>query len=63
MLKELYEGSQALFAGLGQSSNGMGHVHDYLVIRIGFGGNVLRHAPELGDSICETIRVNRQLPG
>ncbi len=58
-LKELFEGSESLFRGL--------YIHDrwdwsirYPVIRISFGGGILRNRDELDRRIIDLLRVNAE---
>jgi len=61
-LKELFEGNQKLFTGLAAETSWDWSVQ-YPVIRISFGGGVLRNRAELDESMGESLRVNRQLLG
>ena len=61
-LKELFEGNQALFAGLAAETR-WDWSKKYPVIRIGFGEGVLRNRAELDQSMGESLRVNRQMLG
>ncbi|MBV5298490.1 MAG: ATP-binding protein [Rhodoferax sp.] len=61
-LKEMFEGNQALFAGLAAATQ-WDWSKKYPVIRISFGSGVLRNREELDQSIRETMRLNRQTLG
>jgi len=55
-LKELFEGNQALFTGLAAETR-WDWTRRYPVIRISFGGGVLRQAEELGPRIDDLLAV------
>ena len=57
-LKELFEGNQALFQGLAAENRWDWSQH-YPVIRISFGGGVVRDRQELDQRIRGILRVNR----
>ena len=57
-LKELFEGNQALFAGLAAESL-WDWSRKHPVIRISFGGGVLKSRAELDEAILEALRTHR----